>query len=91
MNFLMFEELPCGEGYADIVYLPKHDSDWPALVIELKWNQSADGAISQILNRKYPEFLKDYDGEILLVGISYQKDAAPGQRKHNCKIIRFRI
>lgn len=87
-HYLMFEELPCGEGYADIVYLPKYDSDWPALVIELKWNQSADGAISQILNRKYPEFLKDYDREILLVGISYQKDAVPGQRKHTCKIIR---
>ena len=89
-HYLMFEELPCGEGYADIVYLPKHDSDWPALVIELKWNQSADGAISQIMNRKYPEFLKDYDREILLVGISYQKDAVPGQRKHSCKIIRYK-
>ena len=90
-HYLMFEELPCGEGYADIVYLPKHDSDWPALVIELKWNQSADGAISQIMNRKYPESLKDYDREILLVGISYQKDAVPGQRKHSCKIIRYKI
>ena len=90
-HYLKFEELGSGEGYADIVYLPKHDSDWPALVIELKWNQSAEGAIAQILDRKYPEGLKDHEKEILLVGISYQKDATPGQRKHTCKIIRYRI
>lgn len=47
-HYLQWEELPSGEGYADIVYLPKHDSDWPALVVELKWKESAEGAIAQI-------------------------------------------
>ena len=85
-HYLQFEELPSGKGYADIVYLPKHDSDWPALVIELKWNQSAETAIEQIKDRRYPEALKDYGGEILLVGINYDKEAAVGQRKHSCRI-----
>ncbi len=40
-HYLQWEELPAGDGYADVVYLPPHDSDWPALVIELKWNKSA--------------------------------------------------
>ena len=88
---LQFEELPSEDGYADIVYLPKHDSDWPALVIELKWNKGADAAISQIKDRRYPEILKNYGGDILLVGINYDKDAPVGKRKHSCKIEKYRM
>ncbi len=47
-HYLQFEELPSGEGYADIVYIPLSDCTWPPLVIELKWNKRADGAIGQI-------------------------------------------
>ena len=85
-HYLQWEELPAGDGYADIVYLPKKDSDYPALVIELKWNQSAGGAIRQIQNRNYPEVLKGFGGDILLVGISYDKNAPAGARKHSCRI-----
>lgn len=85
-HYLQWEELPAGVGYADVVYLPKKNSDWPALVIELKWNDSADGAISQILRKKYPTSLQNYGSDILLVGINYDKDAHPGERKHNCRI-----
>ncbi len=88
-EYLMFEELPAGSGYADIVYLPKKRSRLPALVVELKWNQSADGAIAQIKNRRYPEAVKGYGGEILLVGISYDRDAPAGERKHQCRIERY--
>lgn len=88
-HYLQWEELPAGEGFADIVYLPKHDSDWPALVIELKWNDCTEGAIAQILDKKYPDSLKDYGNEILLVGISYHKDSAAGERRHRCKIIKI--
>lgn len=89
-EYVMFEELPAGAGYADIVYLPKRDSILPALVIELKWNQSAQGAIEQIKNMRYPEAVKGYGGEILLVGISYSKDAPAGKRKHQCRIEKYR-
>ena len=87
-HYLQWEELPAGEGYADIVYLPKHDSDWPALVVELKWNKSAEGAIDQILKKKYPDCLKDYGSEIVLVGVSYDKDSRSGERKHTCRIVK---
>ena len=83
-EYLKFEELPSGDGYADIVYLPKKDSPLPALVIELKWNKSAEGAIDQIRDKHYPDAIKDYGGEILLVGINYDKDAPAG--KHTCVI-----
>ncbi len=88
-EYLMFEELPAGAGYADIVYLPKKDSVLPVLVIELKWNQSAEGAIAQIKNRRYSEAVKGYGSDILLVGISYDREALPGERKHQCRIERY--
>lgn len=84
--YIKFEELPSGNGYVDIVYFPKKDTALPALVIELKWNKNASGAIDQIKNKKYPTSLEGYGGEILLVGINYNKDAPAGQRKHTCII-----
>ncbi|MCI9142911.1 MAG: AAA family ATPase [Lachnospiraceae bacterium] len=88
-EYLMFEELPAGSGYADIVYFPKKDSILPLLVVELKWNNSTEGAIEQILDRRYPEAVREYGGEILLVGISYSKDAPAGNRRHTCRIERY--
>ncbi|MDE6923893.1 MAG: PD-(D/E)XK nuclease domain-containing protein, partial [Acetatifactor sp.] len=88
-EYVMFEELPAGSGYADIVYLPKKDSVLPVLVIGLKWDQSAEGAIEQIRNRRYPEAVREYGGDILLVGISYSKEAPAGERKHWCRIEKY--
>lgn len=85
-HYLRFEELPAGAGMADVVYLPKHDSPYPALVIELKWNGSAEGAIAQIKDRHYPDALAEFGGDVLLVGISYDKDAEAGHREHHCAI-----
>ena len=91
-HYLKFEELPSGDGYADIVYLPKKASQMPALVIELKWNQSAVGAIAQIKEKRYPDALSGYGGDILLVGIAYERDIAYDKetkgekRKHTCFI-----
>ena len=80
--YLKLEELPTGRGYADIVYLPKRGADVPALVVELKWNDSAAGAIRQIRDRQYPSALEGYGGEILLVGISYDRET----RRYECSI-----
>lgn len=85
-RYLKFEELPSGDGYVDLVYFPKKASSMPALVIELKWNQSAEGAIAQIKEKHYPEALVGYGGKILLVGITYDKDAEVEKRKHTCVI-----
>lgn len=86
-HYLQWEEIPAGTGCADVIYLPKHDSGWPALVIELKWNQSAEGAIDQILKKNYPAALKNCGSDVILVGINYDKTAPSGQRKHSCRIM----
>ena len=85
-EFILFEELPAGSGYADVVYLPKKDSMMPTLVVELKWNKAAEGAIRQIKDRQYPSVIQEYGGEILLIGISYSKKSPDGKRKHSCII-----
>ena len=58
--------------------------DKPAAVIELKWNESAEGAIAQIKERRYVEALKDYRGNLLLAGINYDKKT----KTHSCVIER---
>ena len=58
-------------------------------MIELKWNKNAEGAIDQIINKKYPSVIKDYGKQILLVGITYDKDAKTGEKKHICRIVEF--
>lgn len=90
-HYLQFEELPAGEGFADIVYLPYPDSDWPCLVIELKWKKSAESAIDQILKKKYPSVLQNCGRPVLLVGITYNRDAAAGKKKHACRIVEYQI
>ncbi len=79
-------EFPCGKGFADLVYLPlRKDTNKPAILMELKWNKSAKTAITQIKERQYPKSLEDYAGEILLVGIDYQKET----KEHTCIIERY--
>lgn len=89
-EYIMFEELPAGAGYADIVYLPKRDSVLPVLIVELKWSQSGENALEQIRDRRYPAAFKSYGSDILLVGISYDREAAAGNRKHWCRIEKYR-
>ncbi|MCM1044948.1 MAG: ATP-binding protein [Candidatus Gastranaerophilales bacterium] len=81
-QYLKIEELPSGKGIADVVYLPKRKSTLPALVIELKWNQSSEGAIRQIREKNYPAILKEYGGEVVLVGINYDAKT----KEHGCVI-----
>ena len=58
---------------------------YPAMVIELKWDQKAETALQQIKDKKYPETIKNYAGDILLVGISYIK----GKKEHQCQIEKY--
>lgn len=78
-------ELPAGKGFADMVYLPKRGVDKPALLIELKKEASADSAIAQIKTKNYTNFFRDYEGEVLLVGINY----SPDSKRHDCLIERW--
>ena len=76
-------ELPAGHGFADIVYLPrKNHQDKPAIIVELKWDKSADAAIDQIKKRNYVKALEGYKGNLLLVGVNYDKE----NKNHHCII-----
>jgi hypothetical protein len=81
-EYTLIRELPAGDGYADIVFLPRKYSEKPAMVVELKWNYSAEGAIEQIKKKKYASALKEYQGNVLLVGINYDKK----KKEYRCKI-----
>jgi hypothetical protein len=81
-EYLRIEELPTGYGYADVVYLPKQGSPLPILVVELKWNKTAEAAIAQIKNKNYPQALEGYGSDILLVGINYDEKT----KEHTCRI-----
>ena len=72
----IFHELPTGKGFADIVFVPLPNSQRPAIVVELKYDQSADTAISQIKRKNYPASLKGFSKRIILCGINYNKSTS---------------
>ncbi len=80
-DYEIFRELPCGKGYADLTFIPRKGVDSPAMVIELKYNKSAETALEQIKSKNYTEKLDAFSGEILLVGISYDES-----KGHSCVI-----
>ena len=85
--FKPIRELPTGRGFADFVFVPKpeYKADYPALIVELKWNQNAQTAMQQIKDKKYPVSILNYTGDILLVGINYDKSS----KKHQCLIEKY--
>ena len=86
--FKPVRELPAGRGFADFVYIPKPEyrQDYPALIVELKWNQNAQTALQQIREKRYPESVSDYTGDILLVAINYDKKT----KEHQCLIEQYK-
>ena len=84
-DYHIHREYPAGEGYADLVLIPRKNVSSPALVIELKYDKSTQAAISQIKARNYPQTVAGYTGDILLVGINYDKDT----KQHECQIERW--
>lgn len=83
-DYRIIREMPTGRGFADIIFLPLPSSSKPALVVELKYDKSAITAIRQIKDRHYTQALEGYSGEILLVGVNYDKNAK--NKPHSCVI-----
>ena len=83
-------ELDTGKGYADVVYLPAPQyAEKPALLIELKYGHSADIAMDQIRRQKYLDRFEHYKGNILVIGINYNRDLPadhPEFKHHSCRI-----
>ena len=77
-NYTLHREMPAGKGFADIVFEPNRNCNLPAMIVELKWGHSAEEAIEH-----YLDCLQNYHGEVLLVGVNYDKE-----KRHTCKIER---
>lgn len=72
---------PGNEGFKTAIHSP-------ALVVDLKYDKSAETALQQIKDRKYAQALEGYSGEILLIGVNYDKDNA--DKPHSCVIEKLR-
>ena len=83
-DYIIHREFPTGKGFADLVLIPRKNVDSPAIIVELKYGDTVDSAISQIKQKNYPAKVAEYADNLLLVGINYDKD----QKKHTCMIER---
>ena len=81
-DYVIHREYATGKGYADLVMIPRRNVNKPAMVVELKFNNTADTAIDQIKRKEYPSKIAEYTGDILLVGINYDKET----KRHECVI-----
>jgi len=87
--YKIIREFPTGKGFADYAFIPGKNTDKPAMIIELKYEKNADTAIRQIHENRYDGNLKKYFGNLLLVGINYDKDAkGANTKRHSCIIER---
>ena len=81
--YTVHREFPTGKGFADLVFIPrKQFSDKPSLIVELKWDKSASGAIAQIKEKEYVQSLEEYRGNLLLVRVNYDMKT----KEHTCVI-----
>ena len=83
-------EMPAGKGFTDFAFIPRSNAGFrPAMIVELKYNQSAETAIKQIKEKKYHGALSGYSDRILLVGINYNEDGSD-KKHHTCVIEEWR-
>jgi len=85
-NYIIHRELATGKGFADLVLIPRKNVDSPAIIIELKYDKAVDTAIEQIKRRQYPAKVSQYADNLLLVGITYERDT----KLHRCCIEKCR-
>ena len=88
-DYKIIRELPSGHGFADVVFLPLPRTGKPAIIVELKYGKSAGAAVRQIKERQYFRALEGYGGEILLVGVNYDKNNS--NKPHSCVIEKMTI
>ncbi len=77
-KYKITRESKAGKGYADFLFEPMIKSD-TAIILELKYNHSAENALQCIKDREYIKRFKDYS-RVLLVGINYSES----KKKHTC-------
>lgn len=65
-----------------MIFRSRMNNSNPTIIVEFKYDKSAEGTIEQIKEKQYTDYLKNYFGENLLVGINYDKS----DKRHACKI-----
>jgi RecB family endonuclease NucS len=85
-DYIFHREYQTGRGFADLVMIPRKNVDSPAIIVELKYNDTTGTAIDQIHRRNYPKKVAEYTGDILLVAVSYDRKT----KEHQCEIERWR-
>ena len=86
--YSMIREMPSGKGFADLAFIPRSNAGFrPAILVELKYNQSADTALKQIKERRYHGVLANTCEQVLLVGINYDTKS----KVHTCAIEEYRM
>ena len=85
-DYVIHRELASGKGFADLVLIPRKNVDSPAIVLELKYDKDADSAIAQIKRKQYPSKVAQHTGNLLLVGVNYDRDT----KTHDCHIEQWR-
>ena len=84
-DYIFHREYQSGLGFADLVLMPRKNVSKPAIIVELKYGHSTEEAINQIKDRHYTDKVAEYTGDILLVGINYDRDT----KEHTCQIERW--
>ena len=84
--YKVVREMPAGKGFADLVFIPRVGvANKPAMIIELKYNKTAESALQQIKDKNYHGILEGYADKVLLVGINYNSDNKD-KKHHSCVI-----
>ena len=86
--YTIVPELDTGKGYADLAFFPLKP-DIPALLVEMKYEKDAETAISQIHRQKYPDRLQLFKGNLIMVGINYDRTVSNESmefKHHSCLI-----
>ncbi|MBR1558301.1 MAG: PD-(D/E)XK nuclease domain-containing protein, partial [Prevotella sp.] len=84
-DYVIHREYASGKGFADLVMIPRKNISSPAIIVELKYGKTALTAIDQIKQRHYDQKVGEYANNLLLVGISYDKET----KRHQCVIERL--
>ena len=85
-DYIFHREYQSGTGFADLVLMPRKNVTTPAIIVELKYNDTTGTAIDQIHRCNYPKKVAEYTGDILLVAVSYDRKT----KEHQCEIERWR-
>ena len=86
-SYDLIREMPAGKGFADVVFIPHKNNSNPAMIVELKVDKTTETTLDQIKQKGYIKSLGNYKGDVLLVGINYDKD----KKEHSCKIEKIKI